>query len=188
MFIPKIPSLSAMKTLTKQVSLPQTAQTAVANVTRIELRPPMLFSGFPCYNWNQVKFTLKILVFFIILLGSRKMRLLKGTFIIYGLVVCEIVMYHHLFMSLINAYSFNRKQRGRLKLCSHSILFDPLDTAYPILKVGQYEHQKIRCGSIDFIKTIFHDYFLIMPYLCHFNVVSFQRHKVHESLEGITFV
>ncbi|XP_028392732.1 protein FAN-like isoform X2 [Dendronephthya gigantea] len=27
-----------------------------------------------------------------------------------------------------------RKQRGRLKLCSHSVLFDPLDTAYPILK------------------------------------------------------
>lgn len=27
-----------------------------------------------------------------------------------------------------------RKQRGRLKMCSHSILFDPLDTAYPILK------------------------------------------------------
>jgi hypothetical protein len=147
MFIPKIPSLSAMKTLTKQVSLPQTAQTAVVNV-RIELRPPMLFSGFPCYNWNRVKFTLKILVFFIILLGSRKMRPLKGTFIFYGLVVCEIVMSNHpplpssLFMSLINTYSFNRKQRGRLKLCSHSILFDPLDTAYPILKVGQYEHQR----------------------------------------------
>ena len=31
--------------------------------------------------------------------------------------------------------SIYRKQRGRLKICSKSILFDPIDTSYPILKV-----------------------------------------------------
>ena len=40
------------------------------------------------------------------------------------------VMNHCLF------FLVNRKQRGRLKICSKSILFDPIDTAYPILKVA----------------------------------------------------
>ncbi|XP_027039728.1 protein FAN-like [Pocillopora damicornis] len=30
--------------------------------------------------------------------------------------------------------AIKRKQRGRLKICSKSILFDPIDTSYPILK------------------------------------------------------
>ena len=31
--------------------------------------------------------------------------------------------------------SIFRKQRGRLKLCSESLLFDPLDIEHPIIKV-----------------------------------------------------
>lgn len=36
-----------------------------------------------------------------------------------------------------------RKQHGRLKVCSHSILFDPLDIRHPVIKVC-YKH----CGVI----------------------------------------
>jgi factor associated with neutral sphingomyelinase activation len=31
--------------------------------------------------------------------------------------------------------SIDRKERGRLKVCSRSLIFDALDHAYPILKV-----------------------------------------------------
>ena len=34
--------------------------------------------------------------------------------------------------------SFFRKQRGRLKLCSESLLFDPIDIEHPIIKVNDY--------------------------------------------------
>ena len=38
-------------------------------------------------------------------------------------------------INLTNCCVFHRRQRGRLKLCSKSVLFDPKDTKYPILKV-----------------------------------------------------
>ena len=34
--------------------------------------------------------------------------------------------------------SLFRKQRGRLKLCSESLLFDPIDIEHPIIKVNDY--------------------------------------------------
>ncbi|KAK3746418.1 hypothetical protein QZH41_012767, partial [Actinostola sp. cb2023] len=39
--------------------------------------------------------------------------------------------------------AIKRKQRGRLKMCSQSILFDPIDTAFPILKFSLKECRKI---------------------------------------------
>lgn len=37
--------------------------------------------------------------------------------------------------SLASVRTMCRKQRGRLKVCSESILFDPLDFADPVIKV-----------------------------------------------------
>ena len=41
------------------------------------------------------------------------------------------------------AESIERKQRGRLKVCSYSIIFDPLDSADPVLKIAYRDVLKI---------------------------------------------
>ena len=55
------------------------------------------------------------------------------------LILIIYLMIRQTFLSPLNDricyYYFYRKQRGRLKICSKSILFDPIDTSYPILKV-----------------------------------------------------
>ena len=55
------------------------------------------------------------------------------------LILIIFLMIRETFLSPLNDricyYYFYRKQRGRLKICSKSILFDPIDTSYPILKV-----------------------------------------------------
>jgi factor associated with neutral sphingomyelinase activation len=39
--------------------------------------------------------------------------------------------------------SIDRKERGRLKVCSRSLIFDPLDHAFPILKIALRDCKKI---------------------------------------------
>ncbi len=44
--------------------------------------------------------------------------------------VCECTIFVEYFLC-----SVFRKQRGRLKICSESIVFDPLDFSHPVRKV-----------------------------------------------------
>ena len=39
-------------------------------------------------------------------------------------------------MIITVTFNLDRKQRGRLKLCSESILFDPVDFSDPVIKVN----------------------------------------------------
>ena len=79
--------------------------------------------GSPCYCWNLVRFTLKILVLSATRMLLEASQMLKGrVFLVH---VNELVLKR----------SIHRKQRGRLKVCSESILFDPVEFSDPVIKV-----------------------------------------------------
>ena len=57
-------------------------------------------------------------------------------------IVYNVLVFYTLELLMFVLYTY-RKQHGRLKVCSHSILFDPLDIRHPVIKVC-YKH----CGII----------------------------------------
>lgn len=99
------------------------------------VRYAFLHPGFLSFCWNQEKYIFKTSVHSITQMSCLLKKHTKSWSLCSAWIggMCSLPLNSATRITFLLFIS--RRQRGRLKLCSKSILFDPKDTKYPILKV-----------------------------------------------------